>query len=355
MRLTAPRGVIGERVHAHLLGRSRLDEQDVAEIGRQAAERTDVLDDIDVQATLAVLHELHHQGFVDVPDELEWDPVLVGVRVALERAVERALRAEIAPVLQELTERVGAESVSVQLRRLAADDDGPALASWVGRRATVEQYRELVRSRSLLHLKEADAQTWAIPRLRGAAKSALIEIQIDEYGRGQVGRMHSDLFARLMVALDLDPTYGTYWPEAHATDFAVVNAMTMFGFNRRLRGWSVGQFAMTELTSCAPNAALGAGLRRLGFDPDATWFYDEHVEADAVHEQLATVDLAGNLVADQPRLQRDVLSGAAAYLALEKRFATRLLERWTAPGRPRTAITKSFKTSLRAERPAPIS
>ena len=29
-------------------------------------------------------------------------------------------------------------------------------------------------------------------------------------------------------------------------------------------------------------------------------FYDEHVEADAVHEQIASVDMCGSLVAEEP-------------------------------------------------------
>jgi hypothetical protein len=37
-----------------------------------------------------------------------------------------------------------------------------------------------------------------------------VEIQIDEYGGGQVHRMHQELFKRTMTALELHPTYGAY-------------------------------------------------------------------------------------------------------------------------------------------------
>jgi hypothetical protein len=39
----------------------------------------------------------------------------------------------------------------------------------------------------------------------------------------------------------------------------------------------------------------------LGFDAEATDFYDEHVEADAVHENIAAYDLAGGLARQEPR------------------------------------------------------
>jgi hypothetical protein len=71
----------------------------------------------------------------------------------------------------------------------------------------------------------------------------------------------------------------------------------------------------------------GACLRRLGLD-DATAFFDEHVEADAVHEQIAVHDMAGALAADEPGLAGDILWGAAAVIALEAAFARRLIGAW---------------------------
>ena len=73
-----------------------------------------------------------------------------------------------------------------------------------------------------------------------------------------------------------------------------------------------------------------SGLRRLGFGPGTTVFYDEHVEADAVHEQIASVDMCGSLVADDPSLAADVLFGAQCSLALDGLTAHHLLGAWEA-------------------------
>ncbi|HEX5782247.1 MAG TPA: iron-containing redox enzyme family protein, partial [Solirubrobacteraceae bacterium] len=115
-----------------------------------------------------------------------------------------------------------------------------------------------------------------------------------------------------------------------AVTLATVNLMSLFGLHRRLRGAIVGHLALFEMTSSIPNRRYANGLRRLGFSSEATEFYDEHVVADAVHENVAAVDLAGGLARQAPELAADVLWGAAALIELEGRFATHLLESWAA-------------------------
>ena len=85
----------------------------------------------------------------------------------------------------------------------------------------------------MYQLKEADPHTWAIPRLTGRAKAALVEIQADEYGGGRPERMHSALFARTMRGLGLNDSYGGYVDAVPAISLASVNMMSLFGLNRQ--------------------------------------------------------------------------------------------------------------------------
>jgi hypothetical protein len=85
---------------------------------------------------------------------------------------------------------------------------------------------------------------------------------------------------------------------------------------------------MFEMTSSIPNRRYADGLRRLGFNGDATLFFDEHVEADAVHENVAAVDLAGGLARQDPRMAAQILWGARTLAWLGDRWASHLLERW---------------------------
>ena len=84
------------------------------------------------------------------------------------------------------------------------------------------------------------------------------------------------------------------------------------------------------MTSSIPNRRYAAGLRRLGYGDDATEFFDVHVVADAVHESVAAVDLAGGLARQDPRLGADVIWGARALLALDGRWARHVMSAWEA-------------------------
>jgi hypothetical protein len=121
-----------------------------------------------------------------------------------------------------------------------------------------------------------------------------------------------------------------------------VNLMSLLGLHRRWRGAIIGHLALFEMTSSLPNRRYGNALRRLGLGERATDFFDEHVEADAVHEAVATVDLAGGLAASEPELTGDILWGARALDALEERWARHLLDAWE-DGRTslRTALTQT--------------
>jgi hypothetical protein len=153
--------------------------------------------------------------------------------------------------------------------------------------------------------------------------------------------MHSVLFARTMRGLGLNDCYGGYVDAVPAISLASMNMMSLFGLNRRLRGAIAGHLAMYEMTSSRPNQLYGNGFRRLGFDAAVTGYFDEHVEADAVHEQIAGRDLAGGLVEAEPDLLEDVLFGAAAAACIDARFAVHLTEAW-----------ESGRTSLRLSVPA---
>ena len=109
---------------------------------------------------------------------------------------------------------------------------------------------------------------------------------------------------------------------------AVVNVMSLFGLHRRHRGACVGHLTAFEMTSTHPNRRYAQGARRLGLGPDVTAYFDEHVEADAVHEQIACHDLAGGLVRQDPSLAADVLRGARTALLLDDLVAEHLLTSW---------------------------
>jgi hypothetical protein len=351
MKIPEPRGPISSTLFTALAHVPGSDEGAAAVEALRllatppAAASTDLVGDDDVQLALFCLYELHYSGLVGVSDEWEWEPGLIQVRRLLERPFEVALRTAAASAAGEINvpaaAKLTSDAVADILFGLAAGDTGPSVSRFVAKKATLDQLKEFLIHKSIYQLKEADPHTWAIPRLTGRPKAALVEIQADEYGGGRPERMHSALFARTMRGLGMDDSYGAYVDMVPAVSLAAVNMMSLFGLNRRLRGAITGHLAIYEMTSSQPNRLYGNGFRRHGFDAGVTHYFDEHVEADAVHEQIAGRDLAGGLVEAEPELLADVLFGATAVMAIDGRLSTHLLASW-----------ENGMTSLRAAVPA---
>lgn len=277
----------------------------------------------DTHLALHCCYELFHDGYEGVDDRWEWEPALLRLRRHLEERFLSALRAEHAPPRPP-----AATDVPAALRKLIAGGGGPSPSRHLEEGGSIAQLREMLVHRSIYQRKEADAHTFAIPRLRGAAKSAMVVIQADEYGAGRPGRTHAELFAVTMSRLDLDPTPGAYIDVVPGVTLATDNLVSLFGLHRRLRGALVGHLAVFEMTSVVPMGRYAAAVRRLAGDDLAAEFYDVHVAADAEHAIIAANDLAAGFVGDEPDLAGDLLFGAAALMRVEARLARHLMSCW---------------------------
>ncbi|MCM2579616.1 iron-containing redox enzyme family protein [Streptomyces meridianus] len=318
MRLPRARGDLSATVIDHLGRRPGTGRR----IEASAGPRTHPYGD-DLQLALYLCYELHYRGFDGVDANWEWDPELLRLRHSLERRFLEALRDDVprhpdlSTALEDLlTVPVGGTGVSRFLR-----DEGE---TW--------QLREYAALRSLYHLKEADPHVWVIPRIRNRAKAGMMAVEYDEFGAGRADRVHARLFARLMEDLGIDSSYGRYLEAATAETLATVNLMSLLGLHRSLRGALVGHFATVEITSSPASRRLADAMTRLNAGPAAVHFYTEHVEADAVHEQLVRHEVIDGLLEDEPHLASDVLFGIDATVWLEGRLEDRLLDAWQTGG-----------------------
>lgn len=275
----------------------------------------------DLQLALHLAYALHYRGLPGVDPEREWDPEVLRFRRLLERVFLAALRVDTA----------GGDDVDAVLAPLLLEPVAGRGPSWhLSRHGTRDQLREYVAHRSVYHLMEGDPQSFVVPRLEGQAKASYVSVQHDEYGAGRGERMHAELFADMMRELDLEPVHGRYVDAAPAVTLAPVNLMSLGGLHRSLRGVAVGQFAMIEVTSSPGSQRLSAAFARLSGGTAGQRFYNEHVEADAVHEQVLRRGLLADLLAREPSLAADVVLGVQAGLLLEERFGEHLTGAWQA-------------------------
>ncbi|QYX79896.1 iron-containing redox enzyme family protein [Streptomyces akebiae] len=277
----------------------------------------------DLQLALYLCYELHYRGFADVDADLEWDPELLRCRAAMEWPFLESLR-------DRATRHVSAREALDELLVEPPDGDGGGVGDFLQEEGELWQVREYAAQRSLYHLKEADPHAWVLPRLWGRAKAGMAAVEFDEFGGGRAERVHARLFADLMTDMGLDPAYGRYVDAAGAEAIALVNLMSLFGLHRSLRGALVGHFATVEITSSPGSRRLARAMRRTGAGPAAEHFYDEHVEADAVHEQVVRREVVAGLLEEEPQLDADVAFGVDATNHLEDALADRLLGAWRA-------------------------
>jgi hypothetical protein len=279
----------------------------------------------DTPLALYSLYELHYRGFLNVNDGWEWDPNCLELRRNLERAFIRQLRHEVTDSYGSLA--VAPNDVVNALRELMTRA-GPSLATFMSIDGTPQHVREFSIHRSPYQGKEADPHTWAIPRLRGQSKAALVLIQFGEYGDGQTSKMHAELFSDALESMGLERRCGAHLDKVPGASLSAVNLVSLFGLHRRWRGALVGHLALFEM--CAVNVMSHQmdAMRRLGID-GAIPFYAAHVESDVAHERIALNEMVGGLLVDEPALCDDVMFGARALDLIERKFTERLLSAWS--------------------------
>ncbi|BBZ09203.1 hypothetical protein MDOR_33720 [Mycolicibacterium doricum] len=279
---------------------------------------------LDLQLALYVCYELHYRGFAGVDPHWEWNPGLLHLRGQMEQTFLAAVRRDVGEIGPE-------ETAAEEMATLAVEPvDGEGPSYYLRDKGTWGEMREYFVHRSLYHLKEGDPHAFAIPRLTGQAKASFVAVEFDEFGGGRGPQLHQQLFSDLMVAADLDASYLGYINDVPAEALAAVNLMSMFGLHRALRGAVVGHFASTEITSSPGSRRLVEALERMNAPDTCAAFYREHVEADAVHEQVVRTDVVGDLVAREPQLDADVVFGIRAHALLEGHLADHLMACWTA-------------------------
>jgi len=315
-RMVQPRGPVTDQLIVRL-------SRPCHEIARLPAVDADPLTDDDLALALYLCYELHYLGLPEVDEAWEWEPTLLRERRRLEQQLERRL----VEVVGHVPVGVSRSQAVAELEALAAAD-GPSLSAYMVESGTLDQMREFAVHRSAYQLKEADAHTWAIPRLTGRSKAALVDIQQGEYGEGRPADVHANLFAQTMQGLGLDPTYGAYLDRIPGTTLATSNVVSLFGLHRRWRGALVGHLALFEMSSIGPMARYQAALERMGAPASATRFYEEHVIADERHQHVALHEMVAGLIEQEPFLGGEVVFGARALAAVEAAFGAHLLSSW---------------------------
>jgi hypothetical protein len=347
MRLPCPRGPLTAALFPALRGIAPLPVDELVSLVCDAGCGVADIEGDDLHSALWAAYQLHYTGFDDVDHRWEWDPDLLRLRRALEDRFLAELRFRTADLVHEAMAAEG--SVADRLFAMTETFEGPALAAYLRRDATREEMLELLVQRTIHNLQESDPQAFLLPRVGGAPKVALAELLFDEFGAGRPERLHSGLFARGLAECGLDDEPGAYASVVPGVTLAFMNGMNLLALHRRHTAAALGHFGAYEATSSVPSRLVVAAVERLGLPDSVRAYFDEHVEADAVHEQLALRIICGGVADADPAAVADLFFGAAVCLVTDADVSRHLLESW---GQGRSSLSSPAAQGAPTERVA---
>jgi hypothetical protein len=278
----------------------------------------DVLRDDDFGLALYLCYEVHYRNLA----EPFWrdDPQLLEFRRELEGIFVEHLHEAIR--LATPTDSIGATTALDELIRRSSEN---SLSVFLSESGTLEHFRELCVHHSAYQLRDADPLAFGMPRHADDTRATAGSVESASSGSTD---SPSNLFAATMVALGLDPSYGSYVENLPAVTLALVNLTSMFSLERKWRAALVGHLAVSDMTSSEPMYRYGQALARFGIGPEGRRFYDVKSNINARHTVIARERLVAGLIGAVPHLESDLLFGAAALLVLEENFEKHVLDAW---------------------------
>lgn len=274
--------------------------------------------DRDTQLAWFMLNEASFAGWSTIDDAAEWYPDVVALRQRFENWFSTLVEQRFGDITDP------ALAVDQILNGL----DGPSMSRHLADHGTRDQVTESLMLRYPYQNKEADPHTFAIPRLAGAEKRALIEIQTGEYGVGHAST-HAELFNNALSALTVRSDHTDIIDRLPGIAFATSNLVAMGGLNRALRGVAIGQLALFEMDSVSPNGIMVEACDRLALPAATRRFFDVHVMADAEHQVIARQAFLEHYPTTEPEQAGNVLFGIKAQHEIDVELALTAIGAWT--------------------------
>jgi hypothetical protein len=307
-------------VHLHLeAALAAADGDSVAELTERSP-----TDRRDAALALAAILDLHLAPVDQLGDAvgLQHHPAVSALKGSLERRfldeLERADRS-ISWALPE-------DAVAA-IRAIGARDQVPSLYRWIATSASREELLAYLALEGGPDGGFDDLVALCQVGLDGAAKLELGHNYWDEMGDGRSERVHTELYRRFVVAVDL-PVLPRHEQPTEALERALLGPM--LATNRAMQPEMVGALGLIELQAGPRCRQVLAAMDRLGFGDDARDFYAEHATTDPRHGKDWLDKVIRTLAAD-PSWAEGMVRGARWRWIVNDRFFTAMAEQLGVP------------------------
>lgn len=228
----------------------------------------------------------------------------------------------IAPILAAASERVVGQDARSYMERLLPEirnTPPSAFLSYLDASPHREHhYRNFLIQSSADLLAEASASALGVVGEFGEPQSALFRILIDEFGYGEHGKKHSQLFRKTLSGFDLNTEYNAYWPLWDTPALAIHNTIHCLFQSPRHFFKQVGFLLFAETAYQQSTGEHFRYLKKHHPSVDGTYF-GEHAHIDIHHTRMVVEEVVAPLV-DKfgPTAGHEILIGAEATRAVFK-------------------------------------
>ena len=267
----------------------------------------------EVHRTLFALYDLHVADPATPAVVNQFDPLLTGLRVTIERhwLAAEGQRIGAAPVFESPDALITALRRTVQAHPTAHHPLFDRLAL----HATRAQLEGFFRSDTALNVRFFDLIVMAMIGSPPETRPELASNFWDEAGRGDPRHSHVQLFRHLLAEVGITPSGDDFASQLTWQGLRGYNLFMLCALNRQHYFKLLGVMAATELLDPALYRKLIAWCRRLGLGPSSTRYYDEHITVDDVHGEGWLENVIRPLTQREPRAMSAVWAGCMLRLA----------------------------------------
>lgn len=271
------------------------------------------------QGRYVLLPSLAPEGDIIAALSQRYDPRAMLSLDAMRADLEDEL---IAPILAAASERVAGQDARSYVERLLPEirnTPPSAFLSYLDASPHREHhYRNFLIQSSADLLAEASASALGVVGEFGEPQSALFRILIDEFGYGEHGKKHSQLFRKTLSGFDLNTEYNAYWPLWDTPALAIHNTIHCLFQSPRHFFKQVGFLLFAETAYQQSTGEHFRYLKKHHPSVDGTYF-GEHAHIDIHHTRMVVEEVVAPLV-DKfgPTAGHEILIGAEATRAVFK-------------------------------------
>lgn len=267
----------------------------------------------DVHRALFVLYDLHVADPAMPAVVNQFDPLLTGLRVTIERQWLAAeyQRIGTAPVFESSDALITTLRCAVQAHPASHHPLFDRLAV----HATRAQLEGFFRSDTALNVRFFDLIVMAMIGSPPETRQELASNFWDEAGRGDSQHSHVQLFRHLLADVGITPSGDDFASTLTWQGLRGYNLFMLCALNRQHYFKLLGVMAATELLDPPQYRKLVAGCRRLGLGPSITRYYDEHITVDDVHGEGWLDNVIRPLTQREPGAMSAVWAGCMLRLA----------------------------------------